>query len=245
VTRAADEPSRHTADHEVTCSSAPFWLGASVGLLALAQASGPPPRALPATATTRLVQSLDAAKRHGRHLWRDTPPFNADGTANAYIEISLGDRRKWEYDMGANARAVDRVMPPGVGGYPVNYGFVPQTISYDGDPFDALVLGPPIDGGTIVRGAIVGLMQMVDEKGLDPKVVLAPVAADRRETHRLTDGDQRTIGDFFNRYKRHEPGKFSTVPGWGSVSQGAAYVRTTHAFFVECRQRPGTACDVP
>ena len=50
--------------------------------------------------------------------------------------------------MGANRRAMDRTIPAEVGGYPVNYGFVPQTVSYDGDPFDVLVLGPPIEGGT-------------------------------------------------------------------------------------------------
>ena len=63
-------------------------------------------------------------------IWRDTPPTNADGTVNAYIEIARGDRRKWEFDMRANARAIDRMMPEEVGGYPVNYGFVPQTVSY-------------------------------------------------------------------------------------------------------------------
>ena len=54
---------------------------------------------------------------------------------SAYIEIARGDRRKWELDTGANARAIDCVIPESVGGYPVNYGFVPQTVSYDGDPF--------------------------------------------------------------------------------------------------------------
>ena len=102
---------------------------------------------LPAAATTQLARSLDAATDHPRHVWRDTPPTNADGTVNAYIEIARGDRRKWEFDMRANARAIDRMMPEEVGGYPVNYGFVPQTVSYDGDPFDALVLGPPVSGG--------------------------------------------------------------------------------------------------
>ena len=92
---------------------------------------------------------------------------------NAYIEIARGDRQKWELDMRANERAIDRVIPESVGGYPVNYGFVPQTVSYDGDPFDVLVLGPPITGGETVRGIIVGLMYMEDEKGLDSKVVLS------------------------------------------------------------------------
>ena len=48
--------------------------------------------------------------------------------------------------------------------------FVPHTVSYDGDPFDGLVLGPPLEGGRMVRGVIVGLMLMEDEKDLDSKV---------------------------------------------------------------------------
>ena len=109
---------------------------------------------------------------------------------NAYIEISRGDRRKWELDMRANARAIDRMMPESVGGYPVNYGFVPQTVSYDGDPFDALVLGPAIAGGETVRGVIVGLMYMEDEKGLDSKVVLSLTGRGRPAAARI---DRRPI----------------------------------------------------
>ncbi len=103
----------------------------------------PAPDELPATATARLASSLDAARPHTRSVWRDSPPTNADGTVNAYIEIARGDRRKWEFDINANARAIDRMIPEDVGGYPVNYGFVPQTISYDGDPFDAWSSGRP------------------------------------------------------------------------------------------------------
>ena len=113
-----------------------------------AQGHQPPLDVLPAAGTTQLSASLAAAAGHQKHVWRDTPPFNGDGAVNAYIEIARGDRRKWEFDMRANARAIDRMIPEDIGGYPVNYGFVPQTVSYDGDPFDALVLGPPLPGGT-------------------------------------------------------------------------------------------------
>ena len=136
-----------------------------------------PPLA-PATAAAQLRREPCRIEEPRWHIWRDTPPLNADGTVNGYIEIARGDRRKWEFDMRANARAIDRMMPGDVGGYPVNYGFVPQTISYDGDPFDVLVLGPPIDGGRLVRGVIVGLMFMEDEKGLDSKVVLSRLRRD-------------------------------------------------------------------
>jgi inorganic pyrophosphatase len=178
------------------------------------------PDVLPALGTTKLAQSLEAARGHARHIWRDTLPTNPDGTVNGYVEISRGDRRKWELDMRANALAIDRMIPENVGGYPVNYGFVPQTVSYDGDPFDILVLGPPIDGGSIVRGIVVGLMYMEDEKGLDSKVVLSVPGPDGKGRHALTAADQQRIGEFFRRYKEHEPGAFSKVPGWGSVAEG-------------------------
>jgi inorganic pyrophosphatase len=197
---------------------------------------------LPPVATTKLARSLEAARAHRRHVWRDTPPFNQDGTVNGYIEIAKGDRRKWELDMRRNARAVDRMMPVALGGYPINYGFVPQTISYDGDPFDVLVLGPPIPGGTMTRGAIVGLMLMEDETGHDAKVVISPVGPDGRALLSLTAADRRAVGDFFNRYKEHEPGKFSKVPGWASAAIGRDYVVQTHAFFQRCTGQAGTAC---
>ena len=213
-----------------------------VVLVLAMQPSGAPPDVLPETATARLAQSLAAAERHATHLWRDTPPFNPDGTVNACIEISRGDRRKWEYEMRQNERAIDRVMPAEVGGYPVNYGFVPQTISYDGDPFDVLVLGSPLPGGTVVRGVIVGLLHMDDDKGLDSKVVVSRVDADGPVADRLTQQAQRRIGDFFRQYKRHEPGKFSKVRGWGTAAEGRAFVERTHAFFRECRRVTASPC---
>jgi inorganic pyrophosphatase len=215
-----------------------------VTVVLLAQPPGPPPM-LPEAAVVQLSRSLEAATSHRTHVWRDTASLNADGTVNGYIEIARGDRRKWEFDMRRNARAIDRVMPPEVGGYPVNYGFVPQTVSYDGDPFDILVLGPAIDGGRVIRGTIVGLMHMEDEKGLDSKVVVSAIGSNGQPVHTLTDDDRQRIGGFFDRYKRHEPGKFSRVPGWDTSAEGLAYVRMTHAFFEKCRnQSAQTACEI-
>jgi inorganic pyrophosphatase len=171
--------------------------------------------------------------------------MNTDGTVNGYIEISRGDRRKWEFDMAANARAVDRVIPENIGGYPVNYGFVPQTISYDGDPFDVLVLGPPLPGGELVRGIIVGLLHMEDDKGLDSKVVISPIGEDGRARYSLTAKDQDPIADYFRKYRSWEPGKFSKVPGWGTVEDGRSFVATTHQFFLNCRGVAGTRCRLP
>ena len=209
-----------------------------------AQSPQPPLNVLPPLGTTQLSTSLDAATGHPRHIWRDTAPVNDDGTVNAYIEISRGDRRKWEFDMRANARAIDRVIAEDIGGYPVNYGFVPQTVSYDGDPFDALVLGPSLPGGDVVRGVIVGLMYMEDEKGIDPKVVLSPVTREGRPRYQLAGKERETIAEYFRKYRRGEPGKFSKVPGWGSIVEGREHVTTTHAFFRECGGRAGEPCRI-
>jgi inorganic pyrophosphatase len=210
--------------------------------LALAPQPAAPPLELPATASTALARSLEAAQASKQNIWRDTAPLNPDGTVTGYIEIARGDRRKWEFDIKRNFRVIDRVMPTGVGGYPVNYGFVPQTISYDGDPFDILVLGPSIEGGRLVRGTIVGLMHMEDEKGLDSKVVVSPIGRDGKPASTLTADDRQRIGNFFARYRQHEPGKFSKVPGWGSAAEGLAFVKATHRFFLECRDVGSQPC---
>jgi inorganic pyrophosphatase len=210
-------------------------------VVALAQAQ--PVKVLPAAASAQLKQSLAAAAPHRQHVWRDSPPTNPDGTVNGYIEIPRGERRKFEFDMRRNARAIDRVIPEKIGGYPVNYGFVPQTISYDGDPFDILVLGPALRGGSLVRGVVVGLMQMEDEKGLDSKVVVSPPGPDGHAKYELTAAVRDDIGGYFRRYKEGQPGKFSKVPGWGTAADGRAFVAVTHGFFRNCRQTSNRNCE--
>ena len=207
------------------------------------------PGTLPAAAAAKLHDSLKSAAAHKQHVWRDTPPFDlsrrsspessraeADGQLlNAYIEIPRGGRQKYELDMAKNAPKVDRVIPEKIGGYPINYGIVPQTVSYDGDPFDVLVLGPPLKTGALVKGVIVGVMHMTDEKGLDSKVVISRVGADGKPLHQLTEADRARVADNFNRYKRDDddPKTFATVPGWGTAAEGLAFVRKTHEFFLQ------------
>jgi inorganic pyrophosphatase len=214
-------------------------LAATVAGAQSAQLPRMPPHELPAAATQRLAEGLAASRAHTSSVWRDTAPTNPDGTVNAYVEIPMGELRKFEFDIKTNARFVDRVMPESLGGYPVNYGFVPQTMSWDGDPFDVLVLGPAIAGGTVAPGIIVGIMFMEDEKGLDSKVVVSPRGPGGQPRYPLTAAAQKSIGDYFARYRQHEAGKFSRVPGWGSVAEGRAHVDTTHAFFRQCQKVTG------
>jgi len=65
------------------------------------------PTTLPVLATTGLDRSLEAASRHASHAWRDTPPLNADGTVNGYVEIPRGDRHKWEFDIPTGRALLD------------------------------------------------------------------------------------------------------------------------------------------
>ena len=217
----------------------------SIALAVLVAMQSRAPVELPAAAAEKLARSLDEAAPHRSHHWRDTPPL-VNGLVNAYIEIPLGETRKYEFDMAANRRKIDRVMPSSIGGYPVNYGIVPQTVSYDGDPFDVLVLGPALQGAGLVRGAIVGLMRMDDEKGLDSKVVISRVGPDGRPLHALTMADRDRMTAFFNKYKAvdDDPKTFAKVPGWGTAEEGLSYVLMTHAFFLRCRNSRGSSCRV-
>ena len=222
-----------------------FFTVVLVAAMAVAQSRAAAPGVLPSTASTQLLESLKLASAHKTHTWRDTAPFAGD-LVNGYIEIPMGELTKHEFDMSANARKVDRVMPDSMGGYPVNYGYVPQTVSYDGDPFDVLVLGPALPGGELVQGIVVGLMLMEDEKGLDSKVVISPVDADGKAKYALTPEDQARIGEYFNTYKAkdEDPKTWSKVPGWGTAEDGWSYVLTTAAFFQQCRVHTDRPCSV-
>jgi inorganic pyrophosphatase len=202
-------------------------------LLANCDQVAPAPQTLPeapAGLKARVAAYLEAAKQYPEHAWRDVPPRNADGTINGYIEIPRGESQKWEFRIPLNRREVDRVIPAELGGYPINYGFMPQTVSYDGDPADVLVLGPALDGGTLVRGRIVGLMEMTDTGDLDSKVIISPLDGQGRPTHELTDDERRRMAQFFDNYKKHQ-GKPTKVTGWGDRAAAEAFLEQTGRFF--------------
>jgi inorganic pyrophosphatase len=180
----------------------------------------------PAGLDLKLAAYFKAAAAHPRHVWRDTEPLNADGSVNGYIEIPRGESTKWEFSIPLNRREIDRVIPRELGGYPVNYGFLPRTISYDGDPADVLVLGPPLPGGEVVKGRIVGLMQMMDTGDLDAKVVVSPVNAN----HTLDPDVRARLEQFFNTYKNHD-GKGTKITGWGSKADALSFLQRTASFY--------------
>jgi inorganic pyrophosphatase len=228
--------------HARTAATAVSTCVVAAVILAVAAPQGPSgqraPDRLPPAVHAKLLLDLASAKPFRQHVWRDTPPFNPDGTLNGYVEIERGDPTKWEFRIAKNAREVDRVLPADVGGFPTGYGFVPGTISHDGDPLDVLVLGPPTPAGAVVKGVLRGLLEMTDEKGWDGKVVISPVDDRQMPLFSLDEETTQAVAAFFAQYKKHEAaqGKFSTVSGWAGAPEALRVVRLTERFFQEGRR---------
>ena len=102
---------------------------------------------------------------------RDVP-----NDVNVVIEIPMnGDPIKYELDKATGALFIDRFMSTAMH-YPCNYGYIPHTLSEDGDPVDVLVVTPiPLITGVVVRCRPVGMLRMTDEAGIDGKLIAVPV----------------------------------------------------------------------
>ncbi|TMG93927.1 MAG: inorganic diphosphatase [Betaproteobacteria bacterium] len=145
---------------------------------------------------------------------------------NVIIEIPMrGDPIKYEVDKETGAVFVDRFMSTAMH-YPCNYGYIPDTISDDGDPVDVLVVSPfPLMPGVVVRCRPIGMLKMSDEAGGDHKLVAVPIDKltplyRQIETVRdLPELSLSQIAHFFGHYKDLEPGKWVKVLGW----EGARY----------------------
>jgi inorganic pyrophosphatase len=186
------------------------------------------PPALPAEHAAKLQSRLDEARPTAQNLWRDTAPF-AGELVVGMVEIPRGSRDKQEFDIAAGALRLDRVIDPSVGAYPVNYGFIPQTIAHDGDPLDILVLGPALPAGTLVKGEIVGMLHMADEGGFDSKVVVHVPTSEGGGAEPLDAAIKEQIGTFFANYKKPEAaaGKWSRFTGWGDRCEALKWIELT------------------
>ena len=93
------------------------------------------------------------------------------GLVNVLVEIPAGSKNKYEFDKDLNALALDRVLYASVQ-YPYDYGFIPNTLSGDGDPIDAVVyMEQPLIPGSYVKCKIIGCLETEDEKGIDNKLL--------------------------------------------------------------------------
>lgn len=149
-----------------------------------------------------------------------------EGAVEAIVEIPRGSRNKYEMDHGTKDIRLDRVLFSSVH-YPTDYGFIPGTVSGDGDPLDVLVIveEPTFPGCRVVVRPI-GVLVMEDEKGLDEKLLAVPVADPRfdgiddigdLQPHWLSE-----IENFFAVYKDLEIGKVTRVGGWKKAAEARA-----------------------
>jgi inorganic pyrophosphatase len=140
---------------------------------------------------------------------------------NVIIEIPMNaDPIKYEVDKESGAIFVDRFMGTAMH-YPCNYGYVPNTLSDDGDPVDVLVITPfPLIPGVVVRCRPIGVLKMTDESGEDAKVLAVPVDkvlsiySHWQKPEDLNELRLRQIQHFFEHYKDLEKGKWVKIDGW-------------------------------
>jgi inorganic pyrophosphatase len=164
---------------------------------------------------------------------------------NAVIEIPLGGVPvKYELDKTTGALFVDRFLHTAMF-YPGNYGFIPQTLSADGDPCDVLVVSQvPVVPGAIIRCRPVGALVMEDEAGADEKIIAVPVDA----LHPFYAGIRtyadlptimcEQIAHFFQHYKDLEKGKWVTIVRWLDAA-GAEQLVTEAMDRAVPKQQPG------
>ncbi len=157
---------------------------------------------------------------------------------NVIIEIPMNaDPVKYEVDKDTGAVFVDRFMLTAMH-YPCNYGYIPQTLSDDGDPVDVLVMTPfPIQVGAVVSCRALGMLKMEDEAGGDAKLLAVPINKLYPAYARLRSVDDVSmemrgqIKHFFEHYKDLEMGKWVKVQGWEGPEAAAKEILDSAARF--------------
>ncbi len=137
---------------------------------------------------------------------------------------------KYEIDKDSHAVFVDRFMATPMF-YPANYGYIPQTLSEDGDALDVLVVTPyPVVPGSVIRARPVGMLNMSDEAGKDAKLIAVPhdkLSAMYHKIKEVSDLPElliKQIEHFFENYKDLEPGKWVKVDGWADAAAARAEI---------------------
>lgn len=149
---------------------------------------------------------------------------NLPNEFNVIIEIPMNSGAvKYEVDKDSGALFVDRFMATPMF-YPANYGYIPNTLSEDGDPVDVLVLTPaPLVHGAVIPCRVVGMLKMTDESGVDAKLLAVPTTkVCKMYEHIKTREDvpayiSQAIEHFFSHYKDLEDGKWVKIDGWDSI----------------------------
>jgi inorganic pyrophosphatase len=164
---------------------------------------------------------------------------------NVIIEIPAhADPVKYELDKETGAMFVDRFMSSAMH-YPCNYGYVPHTLSKDGDPVDVLVVTPvPLISGSVIRCRPVGVLKMTDEAGDDAKILALPIDELCKSYHHLKDYKDfpqdrlDTIAHFFEHYKDLDEGKWVRVDSWGGVDEAKQEILDSLQMYQDAPEKP-------
>ena len=151
---------------------------------------------------------------------------NPPDDVNVIIEVPVGGQPiKYELDKDAGVLVVDRFLHTPMT-YPGNYGFVPHTLSLDGDPIDVLICNSrPLVPGCVINVRPIGVLVMEDNAGEDEKIIAVPsqkVSARFDNIHDYQDLPEITlkqIEHFFEHYKDLEPGKWVKIGGWRNKAE--------------------------
>lgn len=164
---------------------------------------------------------------------------------NVIIEIPAhADPVKYEVDKDTGAMFVDRFMSTAMH-YPCNYGYVPHTLSKDGDPADVLVITPvPLISGSVIECRPVGVLKMTDESGDDAKILAVPISKlcgmykDVESFSDLPEGLIATIAHFFEHYKDLDEGKWVRVGGWGGPDEAKEEILASVEMYKQAPEKP-------
>lgn len=142
---------------------------------------------------------------------------------NVFIEIPQGGSIKYELDKDSGVIFVDRFLYTSMA-YPFNYGFIPGTMTDDGDPLDVLVLSDKtVAPGVVIPSMVIGMLEMEDEEGIDTKLVCVPTAkidpvfGVYKDVLELPEALRNKMKHFFEHYKELEPGKWIKIRDWKGV----------------------------
>jgi len=164
---------------------------------------------------------------------------------NVIVEIPAhSDPVKYEVDKETGAMFVDRFMNVAMH-YPCNYGYIPHTLSEDGDPVDVLVVTPfPLISGTVIKCRPLALLKMTDESGPDAKIIAVPIdklATLYRQTHSIEDLRPellKQIEHFFEHYKDLENNKWVKIDGWEGIESAKQEVTGSITRFENAKEKP-------
>ena len=156
---------------------------------------------------------------------------NPPDDINVIIEVPIGGEPiKYELDKASGTLFVDRFLHTPMR-YPGNYGFVPHTLSLDGDPIDVLVANTrPIIPGAVINVRPVGVLKMEDESGGDEKIIAVPSPKLTKRYLNVVDHldlpviTREQIEHFFVHYKDLEPGKWVKLIGWGDAAEARRFI---------------------